>query len=316
MERFINAAASLCGAVGETKSVLEPVKPVAQEATQQVDEFVDFFQVHMDSLISFGVKVVLSLVVFFIGRLVIHFIERIVRRSLEHTRTDKGVIQFVDSLVKVLLYILLLFSIAVKFGVEPSSVAALIASGGVALGLALQGSLSNFAGGLLILVLRLFVVGDYIILNSEKVEGTVTEIHIFYTKLATLDNKTVVVPNGQLSNNSIINVTASPFRQLDLRVGISYNADLKKAKQLLTELVEHEPEIEQGEDKKIFVDALAESSVVLGVRAWTRTEIYWTVRWRILEEIKILFDENGIDIPYPQLTVHMGTPREDGKHTK
>lgn len=288
----------------KAKEVLEPAGQVTEEATRQVNEFVQYFDVHLPQMIAFGIKVLLALVVFFIGRMVIHWIGRVVRHSMRRARADEGVIQFVDSLVKVILYALLLFSISMKFGVESSSVAALIASGGVALGLALQGSLSNFAGGVLILVLRLFAVGDYIIVNSENVEGTVKEIHIFYTKLATLDNKTVIVPNGQLSNNSIINVTASPYRQLDLKVGISYSADLVKAKHILSDLLEKEDGVDKNQPCRVFVDSLADSSVVLGIRAWTNTQDYWDVRWRLLERIKLTFDREGIDIPFPQLSVH------------
>ena len=152
----------------------------------------------------------------------------------------------------------------------------------MAIGLALQGSLSNFAGGVLILLLKPFVVGDYIIVANDGTEGTVKVIQIFYTKLTTVDNKTIVIPNGTLSNSSLTNVTARPERQLDLKVGII-----------------------QDEDIKVFVDSLADSSVILGLRAWVKTEEYWSTRWRLLEEIKLIFDEEGIEIPFNQLTVHM-----------
>ena len=169
----------------------------------------------------------------------------------------------------------------------------------------MQGTLSNFAGGVLILLLKPFTVGDYVIVHQEGIEGTVKEIQIFYTKMATVDNQTVVVPNSLLTENSLTNVTARPERQLDLKVGISYDADLKKAKKLIEDMLYSDPTIIQDEDIKVFVDSLAESSVVIGLRAWVKTEEYWKTRWRLLEQIKLTFDEEGIEIPYNQLTVHM-----------
>lgn len=278
---------------------------VTAEVTEEVNRFAQYFQDHLPGLIGFGIRVVLALLFFFIGRVVIRWIQKLVRHSLQRTNADKGVVQFVDSLLKASLYVLLIFTIATKLGVDSSSVAALLASGGVAIGLALQGSLSNFAGGVLILLLKPFVVGDYIIENAGNNEGTVKEIQIFYTKLSTVDNKTIVIPNGTLSNSSLTNVTARPERQLDLKVGIAYHADLKKAKSLIEELLTADESIMQDEDIKVFVDSLADSAVILGLRAWVKTDEYWPTRWRLLEEIKLIFDREGIEIPYNQLTVHM-----------
>ena len=185
------------------------------------------------------------------------------------------------------------------------SVAALIASAGVAIGLAVQGSISNFAGGVLILLLKPFVVGDYIIVTQEGIEGAVKEIQIFYTKLTTVDNQTVVVPNSILTSNSLTNVTARPERQLDLKVGISYDSDLKKAKQLVSGMLLNDPSIIQDEDVRVFVHSLGESAVVIGMRAWVKTEEYWATRWRLQEQIKLTFDKEGIEIPYNHLVVQI-----------
>ena len=214
------------------------IKEKGGDSVKQTEHIVKFFEENIPALINFGIKVLLALLFFFIGRAVIRGIRKFVRGSMQRANADTGVTQFVDSLLKFGLYALLIFSIATKFGVESSSVAALIASAGVAVGLAVQGSLSNFAGGVLILLLKPFVVGDYIIVNNENIEGTVKEIQIFYTKMTTIDNKTVIIPNGTLSNQSLTNVTARPERQLDLKIGISYEADLKKAKSLLEEMLQ------------------------------------------------------------------------------
>ena len=141
--------------------------------------------------------------------------------------------------------------------------------------------------------------------NSAGIEGTVKSIQIFYTRMTTIDNKTIIVPNGILTDNSLTNVTARPERQLDLKVGIAYDADLKKAKGLIETMLLNDKDVIQDEEIKVFADELADSSVVIGLRAWVKTEAYWTTRWRVLEEIKLQFDEAGIEIPFNQLTVHM-----------
>ena len=283
----------------------QEVTDATQEAVKQVNQLTQYVQGSIPGLITFGLKVLAALVAFFIGRLVIRWIRKIVRRSFERSGADKGVEQFVDSLLKYGLYALLVFSLISSLGFDTTSVAAVLASGGVAIGLALQGSLSNFAGGVLILLLKPFVVGDYIIEDSNGKEGTVKEIQIFYTKLSTIDNKTIVIPNGMLTNNSITNATAKDERQLDLRVGISYDADIRQAKSVIENLLIKDECIIKNEQINVFVHELADSAVVLGIRAWVKNEEYWETRWRLLEEIKILLDENGIEIPYPQMAVHM-----------
>ena len=283
----------------------QEVTDATQEAVKQVNQLTQYVQDSIPGLITFGLKVLAALVAFFIGRLVIRWIRKIVRRSFERSGEDKGVEQFVDSLLKYGLYALLVFSLISSLGFDTTSVAAVLASGGVAIGLALQGSLSNFAGGVLILLLKPFVVGDYIIEDTNGKEGTVKEIQIFYTKLSTIDNKTIVIPNGMLTNNSITNATAKDERQLDLRVGISYDADIRQAKSVIENLLIKDECIIKNEQINVFVHELADSAVVLGIRAWVKNEEYWETRWRLLEEIKLLLDENGIEIPYPQMTVHM-----------
>ena len=283
----------------------QEVTDATQEAVKQVNQLTQYVQDSIPGLITFGLKVLAALVAFFIGRLVIRWIRKIVRRSFERSGADKGVEQFVDSLLKYGLYALLVFSLISSLGFDTTSVAAVLASGGVAIGLAMQGSLSNFAGGVLILLLKPFEVGDYIIEDTNKNEGTVKEIQIFYTKLTTIDNKTIVIPNGILTNNSLTNATAKDERRLDLRVDIYYDADLKKAKAMIMDVLNNDPAVLREDEIVVFVDELGESSVVLGARAWTKSADFWQAKWRILENIKEKMDENQIEIPYRQLTVHM-----------
>ena len=271
----------------------------------EINRLTKYISDKIPELIDFAIGVVLALLVFWIGTKIIKWIRKIIRISMEKGNVDKGVRQFVDSLVKFLLYAILIFSIGSKFGLDTTSVAAALASCGVAIGLALQGSLSNFAGGVLILVLKPFVVGDYIVEDNKGREGTVKEIQLFYTKLLTVDNKTVIIPNGTLANTSLTNVTAQDRRRLDLSVGISYDADLKKAKELIEGLFRADEDILKEEGIHVFVDNLDDSSVVIGARGWVEKDAYWTTKWRLTENIKLTLDENGIEIPFNQVVVHV-----------
>lgn len=287
--------------------ILEKTTDVsAEEVQQEVNAFVAYIQDHIPNLIAYGIRILIALVIFVIGRYLIKWIRKRVSRSFERSSADKGVAQFTDSLLKFGLYVLLILAVAANLGIDLSSITVMFASAGVGITLALQETLSNFAGGVLILMMKPFVIGDYIIESSGKNEGTVKEIRTFYTKLSTVDNKTIVIPNGTLANNSLTNVTAKAERQLDLRIGISYESDLKKAKYLLEEMLKNNENILKDEDWNVFVDELGDSAVIFGVRGWVKTDIYWPTRWNLLEEIKLTFDEEGISIPYNQLTVHMG----------
>lgn len=271
----------------------------------EINRLTEYISDKIPELIDFAIGVILALLVFWIGAKIIKWIRKILRISMEKGGVDKGVRQFVDSLVKFALYAILIFSIGSKFGLDTTSVAAALASCGVAIGLALQGSLSNFAGGVLILVLKPFVVGDYIVEDNKGREGTVKEIQLFYTKLLTVDNKTVIIPNGTLANTSLTNVTAQDKRRLDLSVGISYDADLKKAKELIEGLFRADEDILKEEGINVFVDNLGDSSVVIGARGWVKKDAYWTTKWRLTENIKLTLDENGIEIPFNQVVVHV-----------
>lgn len=287
------------------QDTVEEVAQTTQNTVEEVGRFTSYVQENIPVIISFGLKVLFAIVVFCIGRILIKWIRKLVAKSLERSNVDKGVEQFVDSMLKFTLYFVLVFTIATKFGVDAASVAAVIASAGVALGLALQGSLSNFAGGVLILLLKPFKVGDYIIEDTNKNEGTVKEIQIFYTKLSTIDNRIIVIPNGMLTNNSLTNVTEKDERQLDLRIGISYHADIRRAKEIIEGLLKKDDAVLKESQMNVFVAELGESAVVLGVRAWVKSDEFWPAKWRLLENIKLELEENGIEIPYLQMDVHV-----------
>ena len=282
------------------------MEETAQELTDHVSQFQKYLDEHTPELISFGIKVVLSIVVLYIGSRLIRWALGLVRRSLGRTGMDKGAVQFLCSFLKALLYILLIFGIGMNFGIKESSVAALLGTAGVTIGLALQGGLSNLAGGVMLLIFKPFQVGDYIIVDKANGwEGTVYKIEICYTTLLSVDYRHIVIPNGTLSGNTVVNLTARDMRKLELKIGISYDSDMHKAKQILEQIIKDDKGTREDQGMLVYVDELAESAVTLGLRVWVPTEDYWTVRWRLNETIKDEFDRQGIRIPYRQLDVHL-----------
>lgn len=261
------------------------------------------------SLLGFLVQLLVAVLVLLVGSRIIKLIVRILDKSLRRSKAETGVVTFLCSLVKYALYFVLAMIILGQFGVTTSSVVAVLGSAGLTLGLAMQGSLSNFAGGVLILLLKPFVVGDYIIDGGTGREGTVSAITIFYTKLLTVDNRLIMIPNGSLSNSSITNISHMEKRMIDLRVGVSYDADLSKTKKVLEGTVRSDEALLAEDPVNVFVSELSDSSVQMGIRFWVKNENYWTTRWRITENIKLALDANEIPIPYPQLDVTL----KDGK---
>ena len=257
----------------------------------------------LSGLSGFGMDLLVAAVILGIGFKITGAVRRMAERSFARMEMELSLRKFLLSLIQALMYGLLIFMAAERIGIQSSSIIALLGSAGVTLGLALQGSLSNFAGGVLILLVRPFKVGDYIV--SEYGEGTVAAIGLVYTTLNTVDNKTVVIPNGSLSNSPITNATAEDFRRLDLTVGNGYQSDLRKAKEILLDIYTSHPCILKDRPIQVFVDQLAASSVVIGGRGWTATGDYWQTRWDITEKIKLRFDEAGIQIPFNQLDVHV-----------
>ena len=289
----------------ETMETLANAKENLQEMAENPGVIRSWLEGLVPDLLNFAFQVVVAIVIYAIGSKLIKLIVKRVRRSMERANADEGVKQFVTPVVKYSLYVILVFIIMGLFGIATTSAVAVLGSAGVAIGLALQGSLSNFAGGVLILILKPFRVGDYIIEDSGKNEGTVTEISIFYTKLLTVDNRMIMIPNGTLSNSSITNVAQMDRRRVDLVVGIAYEADIRTAKDILMQLALAEPARLKDEEPVVYVNELGASSVDLGLRVWVTTEEYWTTRWHLMENIKYAFDEHGISIPYQQIDVQI-----------
>lgn len=281
----------------------EQVAKAVQEKAEEVNQFMEFINGKIPAMLDFGLKLVIAAIIFFIGSRVISLLQKLLKRSFRRAQMEEGSLNFMDSLMKALLYIILVAGLAAYLGVQSASIAALLGSMGVGIVLALKESLSNLAGGFILLMMKPFTVGDYIREDANGNEGTVEKIDLFYTYLLTPDNRTVSVPNGSLSNTSLTNVSMQEKRQIREIVGISYQADIREAKETIEKVLLADEAVLTTEPVEVFVDNLGESSVDLGWRVWVRSEDYFAVRWRLTEEVKYAFDEAGIEIPYRQLEV-------------
>lgn len=257
----------------------------------------------MTVLLNFGMKLLFALLVLLIGLKIIKYISRPVKDGLEKRDVDPSLRPFLLSLLDGVLKVLLFITIASMLGVKMTSFVAIVGAASLAVGMALQGSLSNFAGGVLILLLKPFRVGDYI--EGAGYSGTVEEIQIFYTHLKTPDNRLIVIPNGDLSNNSIVNYSSKSERRVDLTFGVGYDNDIDKVKNAIREVIDSHELIMKIPEPFIRVGSHGDSSVNFVVRVWTKAEDYWTVHFDLLEMVKNKFDKEKIDIPYPHMDVNI-----------
>lgn len=265
----------------------------------------DMFEIYLQKFIDFGINILVALIILFVGRMVIKFLLKILDKTFDRTKMDVSVKRFLESLIRALLYVVLVIIVCDRVGIATTSFIAILSTAGVAVGLALQGSLSNFAGGVLILLLRPFKVGDYIIDNGSGKEGVVDRIDLFYTVLITGDNKRITVPNGGLSNSAITNASAFDTRRVDFSIGIAYDADINLAKSTLEDLARTDVAVLKDKEIFTFIQSLDASQVTVGMRVWVNAADYWTTYFRMNELIKKIFDEKGIEIPFNQLDVHV-----------
>lgn len=288
-----------------TENVLMTAGEVAGDINKKANAFVEYLKTHIDTFIAFGFRILFAILMIIVGKIIIKFLLKICDRFFDRAGTEISVRKFLNSFIKAVLYIVLILVVCAQVGIETTSFIAVMGSAGLALGLSLQGSLSNFAGGILILLLKPFVVGDYIIDGGSGKEGKVSRIDLFYTHLITPDNKMVVIPNGTLANSNLTNLTTFDKRRVDILVGISYSSDIKKAKELLEEIADKCQYVLKDEKVAVFVNSLDSSQVTLGIRVWTKTTDYWDALFQLNETIKYTFDENDIEIPFDQLEVHV-----------
>lgn len=285
----------------ETQAVAAEVQADLQQLKPHV--ILDTVRQWTPGLLTLAYRLAMAALIIIIGMRVATMLRRFLKKTFERMNMDLSLSKFLISLANALAYAIIIFMALEKIGIPSASIIALLGSATLAIGLSLQGSLANFAGGILILIMRPFTIHDYII--CAGVEGTVENIGLVYTTLMTVDNRKIIIPNGSLSNDVITNVTAQEKRRVDISVGIGYTSDIKKAKELLERIYREHPLVIQSLDITVFVDQLADSAVILGARGWAATGDYWTVKWEITEQVKEAFDEAGIEIPFNQLDVNL-----------
>ncbi len=253
-------------------------------------------------VIPWGINIALAIVIFIVGKIVVNILISVFRKILGRSKMDEMLINFVASILKAILLLFVVIAALDQLGVDTTSLIALLGAAGLAVGLALQNSLSNFAAGVMLIVFRPFKAGDFV--EVAGTAGVVEQINIFSSTLRTGDNKEVIIPNGSIYGGTITNYSARDTRRVDMVFGIGYDDDIKKAKDILQSIVDSDERILKDPAPVIAVSELADSSVNFVVRPWAKTSDYWGVMWDVTEAVKLEFDKNGISIPYPQMDVH------------
>lgn len=276
----------------------------ASDLAETAEQSIDYLQKIVDYMISKAHILVSALIILIVGWYLTKFICKLVRHSLDKTRLDASVTSFINSLTKFGLRALLAIIVINKLGVDTTSLIALLTSASLAIGLAVQGSLANFAGGVLLLIMKPFVVGDYIDDGSGH-EGTVMSIEIIYTRLLTANNEMVCIPNGKLADSPVTNLTHQENRRLDFPVSISYDENIDRVRTVLLKVAAGCPTLSKSKEPFVFVDDFDSSSVRVVLRVWALTDKYWDTRFEIREAIKKAFDAEGIEIPYDHMDVNL-----------
>ncbi len=274
-----------------------------EDIARKQSMFREYLDTLPQKLLSVGIRALIIVILLLIGYWLIRLLRRIIRKALEKSKVENGSITFIDGCVRIILYTCMILVLIGYFGIDAASVVAILGSIGLTLGLAFQGSLSNFAGGVLILICKPFVTGDYILEKNTMTEGTVTEINLFYTKIRTQDNRMISIPNSALSNATIIDASALKERRVDLYVPVSYETKIEHAREVILSVLKHEKVL--NHDRLVFVEELANSNVVLGIQFYVRCADYLPMKREVLEAIKTEFDKAGITIPFEQIDVHM-----------
>jgi small conductance mechanosensitive channel len=273
----------------------------------------DWANLLLREALVFGKNLIICIVIYFIGRKLIKYINVIFSKLLNRQNLDPSVVSFLKSLINIVLTVVLLITIINVLGIPNTSFVAILASMGVALGMALSGTLQNFAGGIMILLFRPYKIGDYILAQGQ--EGTVKSIQIFNTVIVTSDNRTIFIPNGSLSNNTIINNTARPTRRIEWIIGIDYGTDYDKTKAIIQRILKSDKKILSDPEPLIVLKTLNESSVDILIRVWVKRPDFWDVYYNINEQIYKIFAAEGINIPFPQMTVHLSDTENKQLHT-
>jgi small conductance mechanosensitive channel len=269
-------------------------------------ENIDLYKIFEQSqglIVEYSLKIFAALAIYVIGRIIAKLIAKGILKALKIRHIDDTVASFIHNLSYGALYVFVIIAALSQLGIQTASFITVIGAAGLAIGLALQGSLSNFASGVLMIIFRPFKIGDYVEAGGKA--GTVEDIQIFCTRLKTPDNKVVIIPNSAIMDDSIVNYSTKEMRRVDLKIGVSYDAYLPDVKALLTKTVEANAKVLHTEGYKIAVLELGDSSVNFVVRTWAKTPEYWDVYFELTESIKLALDENNISIPFPQMDVHV-----------
>lgn len=253
--------------------------------------------------VEYGIKLIAAIAIFLIGKMAANWIKRMVSRVMKKGGVDQIIIGFTSSIAYIAMMAFVIVAALGQLGIQTTSFIAILGAAGLAVGLALQGSLANFAAGFLMIIFRPFKVGD--VVEAGGISGKVEAIHIFTTTLTTPDNKTIIIPNGKIGNDSIINYSTQPTRRVDLTVGVAYDADLKQVRNVLEDIISKDERIMSDPEHQIAVSELADNSVNFVVRLWVKSADYWGVFFDTNETVKLRFDEAGIGIPFPQRDVHL-----------
>lgn len=271
--------------------------------TFSLDSIVAYFQSGLPVAANIAIKVIVAIIIIFIGRKVLKSLRKLIHKCMLKTSLEIGVQQFIEHILYACLWVVLIIVILSTFGIGTGSIIAIVGSAGLSIGLALQGSLSNFAGGFLILILKPFRVGDYISEDTHGNIGTVQEIQLCYTKLLTPDRRTIILPNGNLANCSLTNYTKDNKMMVKINVRVPYETDIKKIKTLLEKSLTDEPDRIEDVPVSVYIDSLAENAIVLGIQVYVCLDNYWTAKGRIIEMTKSILEENEIQIPPQQMEV-------------
>jgi small conductance mechanosensitive channel len=263
----------------------------------------ELFDIYSKYVAPWSIKILLALIIFIVGQLVAKVISRIIGKVLSHTKLDKILVEFIQSLVNALLMVFVIVAALDQVGINTNSVIAVLAAAGLAIGLALQGSLQNFAAGFMLLIFRPFKSGDFV--EAAGTSGIVDKVGIFSTTMHTGDNKLVIIPNGAIYSSNIINYSAMGTRRIDMIFGIGYGDDMKKARDIIATVIAAEERVLKNPETLIAVGELGACSVNFYVRPWVRADDYWDVKFALTENIKQAFDDNGISIPFPQMDIHL-----------
>lgn len=288
-----------------TETTENAVTDAVKEATDQVSIIGQYIQKLTDWCMSKLGSIVVAVIFMVVCFKLVKLLLRILRKSFERSKLDPSVAGFFISAVKIVLNVLIVLTAASIVGFQITSFITILGTAGVTLGLALQGSLSNLAGGLLILILKPFRVGDYIVENNTHCEGTVVSIDIFYTRLITFDNKSVVIPNGNISNTSLVNVTEHDMRRVDIPFSVAYDSDMEKVKRVTIETIKDVDGYLPDEQILFYIDEFADSGINMYVKFYATIEKFFDAKWDAMWKLKKALDENGIEIPFNQMDVHM-----------